>query len=55
MEPVRRLQIVCGALAVSVVLMNVVITFLWLSGLLPPKIWRRLSMTLRRPLQQMRR
>jgi len=38
MEPVRRLQIACGAMALSVVLMNVVVTFLWLSGSLPPKI-----------------
>lgn len=37
MDPSQRLRIVCGALALSVVLMNVVITFLWLSGSLPPK------------------
>ncbi|HSS78901.1 MAG TPA: hypothetical protein VLV54_19430 [Thermoanaerobaculia bacterium] len=38
MEPARRLQFVCGALALSLVLMNVVITFLWLSRSLPPKL-----------------
>jgi hypothetical protein len=37
-QRLRRLQTICGALALSVVLMNVVITFLWLSGSLPPKI-----------------
>jgi hypothetical protein len=38
MEGSRQLRIVCGALALSVVLMNVVITFLWLSRSLPPKL-----------------
>jgi len=38
MDGTQKLRIVCGALALSVVLMNVVITFLWLSGSLPPKI-----------------
>ena len=37
METVRRFQIVCGALAVSVVLINAVLTFLWLTRALPPK------------------
>ncbi|HSS50543.1 MAG TPA: hypothetical protein VLX28_16525 [Thermoanaerobaculia bacterium] len=37
-QRLRRLRTICGALALSVVLMNVVITFLWLSGSLPPKI-----------------
>jgi len=38
MDGTRKLRIVCGALALSVVLMNVVITYLWLTGSLPPKI-----------------
>jgi hypothetical protein len=38
MDSSRQLRIVCGALALSVVLMNVAITFLWLFRLLPPKI-----------------
>ncbi len=33
----RRLQIVCGTTALSVVVVNVVLTVLWLSGSLPPK------------------
>jgi len=37
MDRSRRLQIVCGAMALSVVLANVVLTALWLSGSLPPK------------------
>ena len=32
-----RLQIVCGAMAASVLAVNVVVTVLWLSGSLPPK------------------
>jgi hypothetical protein len=34
----QRLRIVCGAMALSVVLINVAITFLWLTRSLPPKL-----------------
>jgi hypothetical protein len=37
-QRIRRLQRVCGAIALSVVLMNVAITFLWLTRSLPPKL-----------------
>src|SRR5205085_1723389 len=37
MDRSRRLRIVCGAMALSVVMVNVVLTVLWLSGSLPPK------------------
>ena len=38
MDRTQRLRIACGAMALSVVLMNVVITFLWLTRSLPPKL-----------------
>jgi len=37
MDRARRLQIVCSALALSVVMVNAVLTALWLSGALPPR------------------
>ncbi|HEX4961942.1 MAG TPA: hypothetical protein VF173_13965 [Thermoanaerobaculia bacterium] len=37
MSRARRPQIVCGAMAASVLAVNVIVIILWLSGSLPPK------------------